>query len=175
MQHRTVNNSFWETFNDCFCIGYDEINLKKNCFIRDRRVNYGRLHFFCSDLCVVNTEPQTTKMKQSQWTFEVHKCLCFSQRLRRFNRLLQLPNGYKSATLKEKLTGLQNKPKHPTIKKTNHWNFWVTWNNFRIEVNQDITHILQQSISWLVIIQEPLCADRIPQLVPAIHICWKRK
>jgi len=38
-------------------------------------------------------------MKQSQWTFEVHDCLCFSQRLRRFNKLLQLPNGYKSATL----------------------------------------------------------------------------
>jgi len=27
-------------------------------------------------------------MKQSQWTFEVHSCLCFSQRLRRFNKLL---------------------------------------------------------------------------------------
>jgi len=40
-------------------------------------------------------------MKQSQWTFEVHNCLCFSQRLRRFNKLLQLPNGYKSATLNE--------------------------------------------------------------------------
>jgi len=24
-------------------------------------------------------------MKQSQWTFEVHNCLCFSQRLRRFD------------------------------------------------------------------------------------------
>jgi len=40
-------------------------------------------------------------MKQSQWTFEVHNCLCFSQRLRRVNKLLQLPNGYKSATLNE--------------------------------------------------------------------------
>ena len=49
-------------------------------------------------------------MKQSQWTFEVHNCLYFSQRLRRFNKLLQLPNGYKSATL----SGLQNKTKHPT-------------------------------------------------------------
>jgi len=49
-------------------------------------------------------------MKQSQWTFDVHNCLYFSQRLRCFDKLLQLPNGYKSATL----TGLQNKTKHPT-------------------------------------------------------------
>jgi len=27
-------------------------------------------------------------MKQLQWTFEVHNCLCFPQRLRRFNKLL---------------------------------------------------------------------------------------
>jgi len=40
-------------------------------------------------------------MKQPQWTFEVHNCLCFSQTLERFNKLLQLPNGYKSVTLKE--------------------------------------------------------------------------
>jgi len=40
-------------------------------------------------------------MKQSQWTFEVHNCLCFSQRLRRFNKLSQLLNGHKSATLNE--------------------------------------------------------------------------
>jgi len=40
-------------------------------------------------------------MKQSQWTFEVHNCLCYSQRLRRFNKLSQLPNGYKLATLNE--------------------------------------------------------------------------
>jgi len=40
-------------------------------------------------------------MKQSQWTFEVHNCLCFSQRWRRFNKLLQLPNGYESASLNE--------------------------------------------------------------------------
>jgi len=53
-------------------------------------------------------------MKQSQWTFEVHNCLCFSQRLRRFNKLLQQPNGYKSATQRKTLTGLQNKTKHPT-------------------------------------------------------------
>ena len=50
-------------------------------------------------------------MKQSQWTFEVHNYLCFSQRLRRFNKLLKPPNGYKSA---KTLTGLQNKTKHPT-------------------------------------------------------------
>ena len=36
-------------------------------------------------------------MKRSHWTFEVRNCLCFSQRLRRFNKLLQLPNGYKMA------------------------------------------------------------------------------
>jgi len=41
------------------------------------------------------------KMKQSQWTSEVNNCLCFSQRLRRFNKLSQLPNGYKLATLNE--------------------------------------------------------------------------
>jgi len=40
-------------------------------------------------------------MKQSQLTFEVYNCICFSQRLRRFNKLFQLPNGYKSATLNE--------------------------------------------------------------------------
>jgi len=40
-------------------------------------------------------------MKQSQWTFQVYNCLHFSQRLRRFNKLLQLQNGYKSATLNE--------------------------------------------------------------------------
>jgi len=40
-------------------------------------------------------------MKQPQLTFEVYNCLCFSQRLRRFNKLLQLPNDYKSAPLHE--------------------------------------------------------------------------
>jgi len=40
-------------------------------------------------------------MIQSQLTFEVYNCLCFSQRLRRFDKLLQLPNGYKSTTLNE--------------------------------------------------------------------------
>jgi len=40
-------------------------------------------------------------MKQWQWTFEVHNCLCFSQRLRHFNKLLQLRKGYKSATFNE--------------------------------------------------------------------------
>jgi len=40
-------------------------------------------------------------MKQSPWTSEVLNCLCFSQRLWRFNKLLQLPNGYKSAALNE--------------------------------------------------------------------------
>jgi len=42
-------------------------------------------------------------MKQSQWTFEVHNCLCSSQRLRHFKKLLQLPNCYESATLNENI------------------------------------------------------------------------
>ena len=33
-------------FNDDFCIGYDDINFSKNCFLRDWLVTYGRLHFF---------------------------------------------------------------------------------------------------------------------------------
>jgi len=37
-------------------------------------------------------------------------------------------------------------------KQTNHWNCWVTWNNFWIEVKQNITHTIQQSISWLLVI-----------------------
>ena len=69
-------------------------------------------------------------MKQSQWAFEVHNCLCFSQRLRRFNKQLQLTNGYKSATLNENThwSAKLNKTSYYR-KQTNHWNCWVTWNS----------------------------------------------
>ena len=44
------------------------------------------------------------------------------------------------------LTGLQNKTKHPTTEnKRITENCWVTWNDFRIEVKEDIT-------PWLLVI-----------------------
>ena len=71
-------------------------------------------------------------MKQSQWTFKVHNCLCFSQRLWRFNKLLQLPNGFNLVSDTQRKHSLVYKINKTTYykKQTNHWNCWVTWNNF---------------------------------------------
>jgi len=126
------------------------MNFSKICFLRDRRVTYGRLHFL---LRSVRSKHRTVDQKMKNLSGFLRSTPAYVFRrgygvsTNCYNYRMVISQRHSTKTL----TGLQNKTSYYR-KQTNHWNCWVTWNNFWIEVKQDITHTIQQSISWLLVI-----------------------
>jgi len=109
----------------------------------------------------VHSEHQTVDHKNETITVDFWdpQLLVFFTEVTAFQQTVATTEWYKSATLNENTHWLSKWNETSYYRKqTNHWNCWVTWHNFRIEVKQDITHTIQQSISWLLVIsRNALC------------------